>query len=146
MGLEIHWRRHSLYKRFVGHVTAQELIRSVELTHNDPRYDELSYSVNDFSDAELGLLNDEQFLAVAAATIGAGYSNHKLRIVLILSDPRALRLAGQFATLSPFETRVFPTRALANAWLPEAHQVRPDAPESAPQRSPSRPEPPTSPA
>ncbi|HEX5784953.1 MAG TPA: hypothetical protein VFY35_09525 [Burkholderiaceae bacterium] len=146
MGLETQWQRHFLYKRFVGHVTAQELIRSVELTHNDPRYDDLSYSVNDFSDAELGQLSDEQLMLVAAATIGAGYSNRKLRIVLILSDPRALRLAGQFAALSPFETHVFPDRAQANAWLPQAHQIRPDAPGSAPQKSPSPPAPPTSPA
>lgn len=123
MPFEHHWRKRSLYKRFFGDTTPNDFMLSVELTHGDPRFDELRYTINDFTEATLPQLSQSEVMAFAAHGIGAAYSNAQIQIVVITQDLHAHEMALRYALVAPFKLKVFETREEANAWLPAAHRI-----------------------
>ncbi|GAB4088223.1 hypothetical protein [Hydrogenophaga soli] len=126
MPFEAHWQHRCLYKRFFGTVTGREFLLSVLHTHNDPRYEDLSYSVNDLTDARIAALSPQDMSLVTERTIGVAFSqcNWKLRIAIITGDAQAMAMARRFAEETPHETHVFESRAHANEWLPPMYHLK----------------------
>ncbi|MBY0466907.1 MAG: hypothetical protein K2W33_18370 [Burkholderiales bacterium] len=123
MPFEHTWGHRTLYKRFFGPTTVREFMLSVELTQGDARFDQLLFSVNDFTEATLPTLTKEDVTLFGALGIGAAFSNRKICIAVITSDPHAAAMALKYAEIAPFKLVVLGSRVELNQWLPEAHRV-----------------------
>ena len=130
MSFKHHWHAHILYKRFSGLVTAEEFMQSVQLVQSDSRFEQLRFSVNDFSAATLPPLTDEQLLTFAAFGLGAAHS--KVSIVVITGDGHAREMAERYGRLSPFALQVFASFEQAAAALPEVMAACPEGGADAP--------------
>ena len=51
MTCETIWENKGVLKRLSGHVSADEFVHSVEAIQADPRFDDIRYVINDFSQA-----------------------------------------------------------------------------------------------
>jgi hypothetical protein len=136
------WGHRTLYKRFFGPTTVREFMLSVELTQGDARFDQLMYSINDFSEATLPTLSKDDITLFGALGIGAAFSNRKICIAVVTSDPHAAAMALKYAEIAPFKLVVLSSREELDQWLPAAQHVRAAAPESAHQKIPMQPAPP----
>lgn len=119
MPFEIAWEARGIYKKFWGFVTASEFIRSVEAFHNDPRFDDFIYTINDFlavDDFDVSPLAVEH---VAVLNLGAQSFHPKGWIALVTTDQRIMTLARHFSSpdLRSYPTEVFGTVADARAWI-----------------------------
>lgn len=123
MPFEHTWGHRTLYKRFFGPTTVREFMLSVELTQGDARFDQLLFSVNDFTEATLPTLTKEDVTLFGALGIGAAFSNRKICIAVVTSDPHAAAMALKYAEIAPFKLVVLGSRVELNQWLPEAHRV-----------------------
>lgn len=128
MPFEHTWGHRTLYKRFFGPTTVREFMLSVELTQGDARFDQLLFSINDFTEATLPTLTKEDVTLFGALGIGAAFSNRKICIAVITSDPHAAAMALKYAEIAPFKLVVLGSRVELNQWLPEAHRVTAAAP------------------
>lgn len=128
MPFEHTWGNRTLYKRFFGPTTVREFMLSVELTQGDARFDQLLFSINDFTEATLPTLTKEDVTLFGALGIGAAFSNRKICIAVITSDPHAAAMALKYAEIAPFKLAVLGSRVELNQWLPEAHRVTAAAP------------------
>ena len=123
MAFEITWEPRGVVRTFSGTLTAAEFIRSIEAVHNDWRFDNLYYSINDFlavTDIDVSELTAE---TAAARAIGASMSNPRLLMAVISRDARILSLAGTF--LKPryrsYPLQVFDDMTRARAWIEKVH-------------------------
>lgn len=106
-------------KQFSGFVTVAEFLDSAAELHEDPRFDQLHYVINDYSAVTGFDVGEKPVEELAALNIGASLSNPKLRIALVTTDERIKALIGLFTSpdLRSFPTRVFATLPEARAWL-----------------------------
>lgn len=124
MPFENRWGHRSVHKRFFGDMTVAEFVLSMELVQGDPRFDDLAFAINDFTEATLPPLTEADTQTFAAFGIGASYSNPKIKIAVITADPMAKTMALKYAAVAPFELKIFSTRAEMLAWLPEKNHVQ----------------------
>lgn len=107
------------YKKFAGHVSDDELLRSVSRLHGDARFDDLRYVINDFLDVESFDVSEDNVMYIAAMDAAAARSNPNIRVVIVVTDAKALALALNYAS-SPwtaYATRIVSSVDEARAWL-----------------------------
>lgn len=119
MPYRIDWEPQGVYKKVWGFVTADEYLASMQEIHGDPRFDEMSYSINDFLEVVGFDVGQNTIVDMAAASLGARYSNPKIRVALVTRDERIEALGRLFASkdLNSFPTRVFATLEKAREWI-----------------------------
>jgi len=125
MPFENIWGYRSVHKRFFGQLSIQEFMHSVELIQGDERFDALRYAINDFTEAVLPLLTEENVKTFAAFGLGAAYTNPKIKVGVVSSNEVARAMAQRYAAASPFEVKIFATMAEVHAWMPEKHWPQP---------------------
>ncbi|MBL8489732.1 MAG: STAS/SEC14 domain-containing protein [Rhodocyclaceae bacterium] len=108
-------------------MTAEEYLESMREIHGDPRFDGISYSINDFLGVVGFDVGQDTIVDMAAASLGARYTNPKIRVALVTCDERIDALGRLFASkdLTSFPTHVFPTLEEARDWIGNA--ANPDA-------------------
>lgn len=119
MAYQVFWEESGAYKRFAGHVSDDELARSVSGIHGDRRFDDLRYVINDFLGVESFDVTAENVTYIAAIDGAAARSNPHIRIALVVAHPEATDLAMRYIA-SPwtvYPTRIFPSLDEARAWL-----------------------------
>ena len=104
-------------------MTVAEFALSMELIQGDPRFDDLIYAINDFTEATLPPLTEADAQTFAAFGIGASYTNPKIKIGVVTTDPLAKAMAFKYAAVAPFDLKVFATRADAHHWMPEKYRL-----------------------
>jgi hypothetical protein len=120
MAYELIWEPEGVHKRFSDVVTARELIQSVEQVQRDPRFDEIHYVIDDFSNIAGHQLSDEVFIELSAINYGAHASNPNCRIAYVSTDPslvkpiRDILVAGH---LPSYQIEVWPSLSEARDWL-----------------------------
>ena len=130
MPYRIDWEPVGVYKKVWGFVTAEEYLESMREIHGDPRFDGISYSINDFLGVVGFDVGQDTIVDMAAASLGARYTNSKIRVALVTCDQRINALGRLFASkdLNSFPTRVFATVEKAREWVGAAEA--PGAPRS----------------
>ena len=118
MPFENIWGHRSVYKRFFGQLTVAEFMRSVDLVQGDPRFDDLAYTLNDFTHATLPPLTEADVKTFAAFGLGASYTNPKIKIAVVTQHDTTRAMALRYAAASRFELQVFTTLAQALTWIP----------------------------
>lgn len=130
MPYEIIREPRGVWKRFRGVVTPEEFFASVRDFHNDPRFETLLYSINDFTDAEQFVLSEAQVEYTAAVNIGSVMQNSTVRIIGISTNPQIIGLAAHYDRLTGRPILIFPTIAAARAWIAENFGVPAPAAEA----------------
>jgi hypothetical protein len=115
------WEERGLVRRFVGHVTAEELANSAILGQQDPRFDSMRYVINDFRDCTSVNTPPEAIEEIAATDAGAAKSNDRIHIATVSDNPDVLAITEMYqrAGYSPYPTRNFNTLEAAREWLSE---------------------------
>lgn len=83
VAVEYIWEPRGVVKRFVGVVTAQDFVASVEAVAADPRFDQLRFVLNDFTAAIPPTLEAHHFEAIAVIQLGAQQTNHGIRVLMV---------------------------------------------------------------
>lgn len=122
MPCEIIWEHKGVLKRLSGHVSAEEFVRSVEAIQADPRFDDIRYVINDFSQVSSHELDADLLQELAAIQYGAQASNPQVRAVYagLKHDPELAQLLQSIligAKRSVYRVAVFETLPQARDWL-----------------------------
>jgi len=119
MPCEIAWGQHGVYRRLHGTVTYHEIMTSIEQVGADSRFDELRYSINDFSTMSGSEVTDTDLEAIAAVLYGQAQTNSRILIAIVTSEATARMLAERLGrlTIATYAMQVFPTVANARAWI-----------------------------
>lgn len=119
MSFELFWEPGGVVRRHVGHVSIAERRRSLELICNDPRFDELRYSITDY----LGVLSFEHTPEATAETaalhIAPARTNPNIAIATVAVNPDAIAAVHQFIALRYIDLpyQLFSTMEAARAWV-----------------------------
>jgi hypothetical protein len=116
MAFEIVWEPKGVYKKMVGSVSAREFMGSIAALQNDPRYDTLRYSINDFLEVDSFQATESDIHLFAATGIGASISNPKIQIAIVATDPQLIEMVKVYAALSPYKVHFFSTLGNARQW------------------------------
>ena len=119
MPCEIIWEPRGVWRRFNGRMSAEDLLRSIEVVHGDPRFDDLRYSLNDFLDVTVSEIDPDTLVRSAAQAIGATLSNNRLVMLMVVADPVIRESVRRFTgpPLSSFRAEFFDTRDAAREWI-----------------------------
>ena len=119
MPYDITWEPHGVYKKFWGFVTASEFIQSVGAFHNDPRFDDFLYTINDFLAVEGFDVSLQTIEYVAALNLGAQAFHPHGWVAAVTTDERITALARHFSSpdLDSYPTEVFASVAAAREWI-----------------------------
>lgn len=120
MGRVICWEApDGVLKRYFGHVTDSEVLEGNQQVEADPRFDELRYVVNDFTDCTSLETSSPDVEAIAAIDGAAAVSNSRIRIAIVATHVDVLAVSRAYASSSrnPYDTRIFESVDEARAWL-----------------------------
>lgn len=122
MPCETIWENKGVFKRLSGHVSADEFLRSVEAIQADPRFDDIRYVINDFSQVSSHELDADLLQELAAIQYGAQASNPQVRAVYVGlgGDPVLAQLLQSVligSQSSVYRVALFETLPQARDWL-----------------------------
>lgn len=132
MSCSIHWKEKGLYRRFTGQVTGQEIFETAQRTQADPRFDKISYILNDFTKATEFIINEADIAIIAAVGRIAIANNPEMVAANIANDEKAIGLAEAYRNKmkdSFRECRTFTDLDEAWKWLSELGSMGSDLTE-----------------
>ena len=91
---QITWEARGVVKRFHGVLTGEEFAASVEEITADPRFDELLFTINDFTGVEAFAIDAANLDRIAAARYGSMVTNRRIRALVVATDPRMVELVN----------------------------------------------------
>lgn len=120
MPVEMAWERHGVRSRFVGPTTAADLLQHVRGVCAHPDFRDLRFSILDFREA-VDRVEDEQLDDLKAQLIGAQFSNPRIFVAAIATDPGILAHVDRFIRLGVLnhQIQVFATPEAAMDWIVE---------------------------
>lgn len=115
-----HWKIPGLHRQFTDIVNSDEILESNLELHQDPRFDDITYIINDFT-----LIADIKVAeghTRAFATVDKNVSHRKpqLKIAIVVNQPPHVALAKAYRQQmldSHFECEIFPTLDDAETWV-----------------------------
>lgn len=119
MPYRITWEDHGIYVRYSGIVSVDEVLAYASEVEADARFDDVRYSLNDFS-ACTGMIRSGPALELlAAGDYGASASNPSVKIAVVTDRQDVVELLRAYLTvgLNRYPVRVFPTLAEARNWI-----------------------------
>lgn len=118
MPFDITWEPGGVYRRYIGHVTAEERQRSFDQICGDARFDDLRYTITDYlgvTTYEISRANTEE---IAARHVAPLRTNPYIAIAAVTTDPQIIAAIEHFIALRFIDApyRIFPTLADARQW------------------------------
>lgn len=114
MPFEIDWESTVAYKRFYGFVTAVDILNSMQALHNDFRYANIAYTINDFLDVQGYEISEQDILKFSECGMVASHSNPKVSIAVVTTDEKIRALVKRYS--APYPVEFFTNAAHARAW------------------------------
>lgn len=113
------WEPLGVYKKFTGHVTGVELVRSVNEVANGLRFAQAHYEVSDYLDAQATDFSQDALNEVRAVRIGSFSRNPKIRVAIVTWDAAMQKriFSTLAAQLTLQQIKIFSAVADANTWL-----------------------------
>jgi len=120
MPVEMKWEPHGVRSRFSGTVTAADLLHHVREVCQHPDFDDLRFSILDFRDAK-DKVNDEDLIEIRATLIGAQFTNPRIAVAALTTDPGAIEHLTRFVNLGvlQLQIQIFATPEAAIEWISE---------------------------
>jgi MFS superfamily sulfate permease-like transporter len=107
------WERFECNLSYSGEVTFAEFIGAVISIHADPHYSNLKHVIHDMSTVSNLDFSGIDMIEIVAHELGARYSNSKVRVAIVTTDPRAIEKITEFRALTGIEIHVFDSKTLA---------------------------------
>ena len=119
MPYQLTWEPRGVYRRYFGHVSADERHASLEEICGDARFDNLRYSITDYLDVGDYEQSGEDTALVAAKHIGPSLSNPRILIAAVALRADIVEAIEQFIALGMTDLpyRVFPSGDAARLWI-----------------------------
>lgn len=80
----LEWSLQSVYKKFSGTFTPDELIYAVNLVMGDARFDDLRWIINDLSEIDDYQFCRNTFVEYLALLYGAYYTNRNITVIFVI--------------------------------------------------------------
>jgi hypothetical protein len=122
MGFKLIWHDRGVTKQYFGILTGDDILDSVQQVEADERFDDLRYTINDFTgidDVLLESFSPDLVDMVAAIDKAAYKANPNIRIPIVTTHADVERMAKQYAEsdLNVYPTKIVSTLDAAYAWL-----------------------------
>lgn len=119
MPYEIDWQDEGQVNRFTGHVTGAELVRYLEEVSADPRFDDIRFSITDWSLVSSGDVTAKDLAYFAALSSAHRLSNPKVLEVEIAPQPALREMVRKWraAHPAPHLVALVSTRDEALRWV-----------------------------
>lgn len=117
MAYTITWEAKGAYKRFSGHVTAQEFLSSVNDFQSTTDFDLMEYSINDLLGVEAHSVTPDDVLQYAALGIGSAAFNARVKVAIVTNQPEIAELIRQYQQMVRYELRFFDRLEDARVWV-----------------------------
>jgi hypothetical protein len=117
MPYEVVWEPKGVVKHLTGKVCVEEFMQSISVLQNDPRFDRVSYSIDDFIGTQELQVTESDMHMYAAMSIGAAVTNPNIHRCILATDPDIVALVDAYIQLSPHKTVVLDSISEARAWL-----------------------------
>jgi len=114
------WETDGLYRKFIGEISAYEILESNVELHHDARFIQIKYVINDFSEVT-GHSVEVTHTRIYASTdrLMSDYKN-ELKIALIVPQTELIDIANSYREQmigERFECQIFKTVEEARAWV-----------------------------
>lgn len=121
MAFETHWEAEGVYRRFYEDFSADDMKFSRAQVYGNPKFREMRYLINDYTDGRPDQTVGEQSVELAAALANnAAKLNPSIKFALVGSSPEVVELLDIFAALpisSEINYRIFPSLEEARSWV-----------------------------
>jgi len=120
MPVKMTWESRGVRTRFLGSVTAADLLNHVRKICRHPDFSDLRFSILDFRDAT-DAVDDADLLEVRAELIGSQYTNPKILVAAITADNAVIGHLTRFISLGVLnrQIQIFSTPEAAMDWIAE---------------------------
>ena len=121
MAIDLIWEPEGIYRRYHGDVTILERRQSLELICADPRFDGLNYTITDYLDVRTYEISPEATMEIAALHLGPLFTNPRIVIAAVVTDPRIIKAIEHFIGLGLVSVpyRIFSSVQDARRWIDE---------------------------
>ena len=114
------WESRGVIQTFWGEVSAQEFVASVGEIAADPRFDDVRYIINDFSQVTGLDTNDGTWESIAIIRIGSAHTNPNVRVLVVSQGAIGDKLVTAMARpplIGTQQTVNFSSLEAARKWL-----------------------------
>lgn len=119
MPFDTTWERRGILTEWWGNATMTEMYQMQERVHGHPDFDDIEYSMHDFTKC-VSLSHSGDDAAYAAAIDGAASkSNPTIKIAIVGANANIVAFCNEyiFTKLSPYPVRFFRTMNEAREWV-----------------------------
>ena len=114
------WEDKGLYRQFTNNVTGREVLNINLTIQGDPRFDDIKYVINDFTQITDFDFSDIDIKRLVVTDNAAAKSNPNLKIALILTLEPLLEWANLYCEYmkdSPYICEIFDNISDARKWV-----------------------------
>lgn len=118
MSYTLTWEPGGVYWKYSGVITGEEIIEGSTAIYGDERFDDLTYKLVDFTDAELIKMSQEQMEIIAYQHKAAQASNYYIKTAIVVNSGSTLAYSfAKFFKDLKWDVEVFEELDKANEWL-----------------------------
>ena len=114
------WEAKGIYRKFTGIVSGQEVLLSNYAIQGDPRFDDIRYVINDFTEIVDFEVSTRDIDTIAAVDNAASISNPNIKVAIVATlEPLLLWAKRYCANMqgSPYECELFNSIDDAAKWV-----------------------------
>jgi hypothetical protein len=119
MPYSLTWETYGVCRRYIGDVTIDERRESFDAICSDPRFDDLRYTITDYSAVDGYEVTSDATAEIAALHIGPLRTNPRIAMAAVTTRPDIIAAIQDFIshgfTAAPY--RIFPTLDEARQWI-----------------------------
>lgn len=113
------WTEHSLYRKFTGEISPDEILISNFETHNHTNFSRIKYIINDFTDVTSVNIDNSHTKIYATTDDIISNTKGELKIAIVVQQEAHIALANNYRNEMKnkcFECEIFKTLADAENW------------------------------
>lgn len=124
MAYAVEWSEQGVLVTMTGNIDIKELNEANGRLHGDARFDGMRYQLWDLLGASLGSITRREIEQPSAIDLVAARMNAHVKVALVTNSPHDIQICEHYAARSsglgsPWDIRIFPDLAAAQAWCLE---------------------------
>ena len=114
------WEKDGLYRKFSESISGEEILESNFELQIDPRFKDIKYIINDFTDVTDHMIQTEHTQTYASTDEIISHSKGRLKIAIVVTQDSLIALAKNYQEEMRgklFECEIFKTIDSAREWV-----------------------------
>jgi len=114
------WEPDGLYRKFTGHIYAEEILKSNLETHKHPNFHSIKYIINDFTAIDGHSINTNHIKVYATTDSIISHSKGTLKLAQVIADTNLMPLIDDYRNQMSnelFECEIFQDIETARRWI-----------------------------